>query len=106
MGLLEVHVGFVEDGRPFVIPMLHARHGEKLYLHGASKARITRLLASGAPLCLTVTLLDGLVAARSAFNSSMNYRSVVVFDRGRLLEGEPERLAALRCISEHAMLGC
>jgi nitroimidazol reductase NimA-like FMN-containing flavoprotein (pyridoxamine 5'-phosphate oxidase superfamily) len=102
---LVAHVGFVQDGEPRVIPMLYARDGERLYLHGASKARITRLLASGAPVCATVTLLDGIVAARSAFNSSLHYRSVVVFGRARLLQAEAARLAALRAISEHAMPG-
>ncbi len=99
------HVGFVQDDCPYVIPMLYAREAETLYLHGASKARITRLLASGGPVCAGVTLLDGIVAARSAFNSSMNYRSVVVFGRARLLEEEVRRLAALRAISEHVMPG-
>jgi len=102
---LVAHVGFVQEGAPVVIPMLYGREGRALFLHGASKARVVRLLASGAPLCANVTLLDGVVAARSAFNSSMNYRSVVVFGEGRLLESEAERLAALRCISEHVMPG-
>ncbi len=102
---LVAHVGFVQEGEPVVIPMLYAREGETLYLHGASKARITRLLASGTAVCVNVTLLDGLVAARSAFNSSMHYRSAVVFGRARLVAGEGPRLAALRAISEHAMPG-
>jgi nitroimidazol reductase NimA-like FMN-containing flavoprotein (pyridoxamine 5'-phosphate oxidase superfamily) len=102
---LVAHVGFVQDERPQVIPMLYGRAGESLYLHGASKARITRLLAGGAPVCVEVTLLDGIVAARSAFNSSMNYRSVVAFGRARLLEDEVLRLEALRVISEHVMPG-
>ena len=99
------HVGFVQDGAPVVIPMLYGREGGALYLHGASKARIVRLLASGAPVCASVTLLDGVVAARSAFNSSMNYRSAVVFGQARLVEDPAARLAALRCISEHVMPG-
>lgn len=102
---LVAHVGFVQDGQPFVIPMLHAREGETLYLHGARKARITRLLGSGAPVCVNVTLLDGIVAARSAFNSSMNYRSVVVFGDARPVEGDAERLHALRVISDHVLPG-
>jgi nitroimidazol reductase NimA-like FMN-containing flavoprotein (pyridoxamine 5'-phosphate oxidase superfamily) len=102
---LVAHVGFVQEGEPRVIPMLYARTGGSLHLHGASKARIARLLASGAPVCAEVTLLDGVVAARSAFNSSLNYRSAVVFGRARLLEDPSERLAALRGISEHALPG-
>lgn len=102
---LVAHVGFVQDGRPFVIPMLYAREGGTLYLHGARKARITKLLASGAPVCVNVTLLDGIVAARSAFNSSMTYRSVVVFGTGHLLEAEAEQLRALEAISEHVFPG-
>lgn len=102
---LVAHVGFVQDGQPFVIPMLHGRDGETIFLHGARKARIAKLLASGAPVCVNVTLLDGIVAARSTFNSSMNYRSAVVFGRGRLLEDEAESLRALRVISEHVFPG-
>jgi nitroimidazol reductase NimA-like FMN-containing flavoprotein (pyridoxamine 5'-phosphate oxidase superfamily) len=102
---LVAHVGFAEDGRPCVIPMLYGRDGESLYLHGASKARIIRLLGSGAPVCVSVTLLDGIVAARSAFNSSMNYRSVVAFGAAHLVEDETRRLEALRTISEHVMPG-
>ena len=102
---LVAHVGFVEDGQPYVIPMLYARQGDRLYLHGARKARIVKLLASGAPVCVNVTLLDGVVAARSAFNSSLNYRSVVVFGEARLLERDADRLAALRRISEQTFPG-
>lgn len=102
---LVAHVGFVQDAEPRVIPMLYAREGGRIYLHGASKARITRLLASGTSVCACVTLLDGIVAARSAFNSSLAYRSVVVFGRARLLVDEAARLAALRAISEHAIPG-
>jgi hypothetical protein len=102
---LVAQVGFVQDARPVVVPMLYARDGEKLYLHGASKARVVRLLASGGPVCANVTLLDGIVAARSAFNSSMNYRSVTVFGKAWLLEDEAARLEALRTISEHVMPG-
>jgi nitroimidazol reductase NimA-like FMN-containing flavoprotein (pyridoxamine 5'-phosphate oxidase superfamily) len=102
---LVAHVGFVEDSQPFVIPMLHGREGNTLYLHGARKARIVRLLESGASVCVNVTLLDGIVAARSAFSSSLNYRSVAVFGRGRLLEDLDEQLRALEVISEHVMPG-
>ncbi len=99
------HVGFVQDGQPFVIPMIYGREGEVLYLHGARKARIVELLGSGAPVCVNVTLLDGIVAARSAFNSSMNYRSAVVFGRGQVIEDEAESLHALEVISEHVLAG-
>ena len=99
------HVGFVQEGQPFVIPMIYGREGEVLYLHGARKARVVKLLGSGAPVCVNVTLLDGIVAARSAFHSSMNYRSAVVFGSGRVIEGEAETLHALEVISEHALPG-
>jgi nitroimidazol reductase NimA-like FMN-containing flavoprotein (pyridoxamine 5'-phosphate oxidase superfamily) len=99
------HVGFVQDGQPFVIPMIYGREGEVLYLHGASKSRVVKLLGSGAPVCVNVTLLDGIVAARSAFHSSMNYRSAVVFGTGRVIEDEAESLHALEVITEHALGG-
>jgi nitroimidazol reductase NimA-like FMN-containing flavoprotein (pyridoxamine 5'-phosphate oxidase superfamily) len=99
------HVGFVQDGQPFVIPMIYGREGEVLYLHGASKSRIVKLLGSGAPVCVNVTLLDGIVAARSAFHSSMNYRSAVVFGTGRLIDDEASNLHALEVITEHALRG-
>jgi nitroimidazol reductase NimA-like FMN-containing flavoprotein (pyridoxamine 5'-phosphate oxidase superfamily) len=101
---LVAHAGFVQDGCPFVIPMLYARDAASLLLHGAGKARVMKLLASGAPVCVNVTLLDGIVAARSAFNSSMNYRSAVVFGTGRLLDGEAS-LRALHRISERVFPG-
>jgi len=99
------HVGFVQDEQPFVIPMLYAREGSTLYLHGARKARIVKQLASGAPICMNVTLVDGIVVARSAFHSSMNYRSAVVFGSGRLLENDAEILHALEIVSEHVFPG-
>jgi len=99
------HVGIVQDGQPFVLPMIYGRAGETLYLHGAKKARIAKMLGSGAPVCVNVTLLDGIVAARSAFHSSMNYRSAVVFGTGRPLEAESECLRALEVITEHVMVG-
>jgi nitroimidazol reductase NimA-like FMN-containing flavoprotein (pyridoxamine 5'-phosphate oxidase superfamily) len=99
------HVGFVQDGKPFVIPMIYGREGEVLYLHGASKARVVKLLGSGAPVCVNVTLLDGIVAARSSFNSSMNYRSAVAFGTGCVIEDEAESLHALEVISEHVFAG-
>ncbi len=102
---LVAHVGFVSDGQPFVVPMLHGRDGQTLFLHGARKARIAKLLASGASVCVNVTLLDGIVAARSAFNSSINYRSATVFGAGRLLEERDAQLHALKVISDRVFPG-
>jgi len=102
---LSAHVAFCQQGRPVIVPMIYARDGETLYLHGARKARIVRLLEGGAEATLNVTLIDGIVAARSAFNSSVNYRSVTVFGRPRLVEGEAEKIEAMRLISEHLMPG-
>jgi hypothetical protein len=90
---LVAHVGFVQDGAPFVIPMMYARVGETLYVHGAAASRALGVLASGAEACLTVTHLDGLVFARSAFHHSMNYRSVVVLGRAREVLGDEKRAA-------------
>ena len=98
-------VGFVEDGQPVVVPMLFGREGETLYLHGARKARVIRLLESTTTACLNVTHVDGLVYARSAFNSSMSYRSATVFGPARLIEDSSEKLHALRVISECTMPG-
>ena len=102
---LSAHVAFCDQGRPAIVPMIYARDGEMLYLHGARKARIVQLLEGGAEATLNVTLIDGIVAARSAFNSSVNYRSVTVFGRPRLVEGEAEKIEAMRLISEHLMPG-
>src|SRR5918992_1147600 len=88
------HVGFVHDGVPVVIPTLHARLGDRLYLHGSAASRMLRTLERGARVCVTSTLIDGLVLARSAFHHSVNYRSVVVLGQARLLEPE-QRLEAL-----------
>jgi nitroimidazol reductase NimA-like FMN-containing flavoprotein (pyridoxamine 5'-phosphate oxidase superfamily) len=94
------HLGFVHDEQPVVIPMLHARIGDVLYLHGSSASRLMRTLGGGAPVCATTTLVDGLVLARSAFHHSVNYRSVVVFGRARLVEPEEERLRALELLTD------
>ena len=102
---LLAHVAFVEDGQPVVVPMLYGREGEIIYLHGARKARIIRLLKSTGTACLNVTHVDGLVFARSAFNSSMNYRSATVFGATRLVEDYDEKLHALKVISEATMPG-
>jgi nitroimidazol reductase NimA-like FMN-containing flavoprotein (pyridoxamine 5'-phosphate oxidase superfamily) len=99
------HVGFSVDGQPFVIPTLYGRAGDKLYVHGSAASRMLRGLERGLPACVTVTLVDGLVLARSAFHHSANYRSVVVFGIARKVE-EPERkIQALRAISEHVIPG-
>ena len=98
-------VGFIQDGQPVVVPMLYGRDGETVYLHGARKARVIRLLEGTTTACLNVTHVDGLVYARSAFNSSMNYRSATVFGAPRLIEDPDEKLRALRIISESTMPG-
>jgi len=99
------HVGFVHDGQPYVIPMLHARVGDVVYLHGSTASRLVRTLAGGAPCSLTATLLDGIVLARSAFHHSANYRSVTVLGRASIVEGDAERLRALEAFSEHLVPG-
>jgi len=103
-GLL-AHVAFVQDGSPVVVPMLYGREDETLFLHGARKARIIRLLEGTGTACVNVTLLDGLVYARSAFASSMNYRSATVFGKARLVDDPDDKLQALRVISECTMPG-
>jgi hypothetical protein len=102
---LVCHVGLVEDHQPVVIPMNYARRDDALILHGAPASRLLKYIQAGHPVCVTVTLLDGLVLARSAYHHSMNYRSVVVFGRGRLIEAEEEKLAALEILSEHILPG-
>ena len=101
---LVVHVGFVDQGQPFVIPTLLARRGEQLYLHGSSRSRMLEVLGGGAPCCLTVTSLDGLVLARSAFHHSVNYRSAVVLGQAREVEGD-EKLLALEALVERVSAG-
>lgn len=98
------HVGFVVDGRPFVIPTAYGRHGDRLYLHGATTSRMMLELEKGMPVCITVTHLDGIVLARSAFHHSMNYRSVVVFGTARLVEPEGKE-EALYHLTEHILAG-
>ena len=99
------HVGFVVDGQPFVIPTGYARVHDRLYVHGSQASRMLRNLASGIDACVTVTLLDGLVLARSAFHHSMNYRSVVVFGTASVVEVAAEKVGALRAITEHIAPG-
>lgn len=103
-GLL-AHVGFQINGQPFVIPTLYGREGDTLYLHGSAASRMLHELEGGAPACLNVTIVDGLVLARSAFHHSMNYRSVVVFGSARKIEEPAEKTRALRVISEHVIAG-
>ncbi len=103
---LIAHLGIVdEDGQPFVIPTLHARSGDVVYCHGSSASRTLRALASGAPACLTVSLIDGLVLARSAMHHSANYRSAMLIGRARIVEDLDEKRAALRAVVEHIVPG-
>ncbi len=102
---LVAQVAFVEAGNPVVVPMIYGREGETVYLHGARKARVIRMIEDSDRICLNVTLLDGIVLARSAFNSSMNYRSVTVFGIPSLVVGNDEKLCAMKVISEHLMPG-
>ena len=99
------HVGFAPEGQPFVIPTGYARDGDKLYIHGSQASRMLRTLSSGVDVCVTVTIIDGLVLARSAFHHSMNYRSVVIFGRATLVEDRKEKMAALLALSEHFIRG-
>lgn len=101
---LVAHVGIIDDGQPFVLPVGYARRGDEVIVHGSSGSRLFRALADGAPACLTVTLLDGLVYARSTFESSMNYRSAVVLGSARRLTGDDE-LDALRVLTDHLLPG-
>lgn len=99
------HVGFAADGQPFVIPTSYGRKDANLYIHGSAASRMLRNLKEGVAVCITVTLLEGLVLARSIFNHSMNYRSVVVLGKAMLVDDPAEKLAALRVLSEHILPG-
>ena len=99
------HVGFVVEGQPFVIPTGYARAGDRLYIHGSQASRMLRTLRDGVEVCVTVTLVDGLVMARSAFHHSMNYRSVVVFGRAQIVDEPAEKWEALRSLTEHIAPG-
>jgi len=99
------HIGFVVDGQPYVIPTSYGRKGTNLYVHGSAASRMLRHLNNGVPMCVTVTLLDGLVLARSVFNHSMNYRSVVILGKAALVEDPAEKLEALHALSEHIVRG-
>ncbi len=99
------HLGFVQDGQPYVIPTLHARIGDELYIHGSSASRALKVAAAGVPVCVTVTLLDGLVLARSVFEHSVEYRSVVVLGSARLVEDPEEKMQALEAFTEQLIPG-
>ena len=102
---LVCHVAFVQDKRPFVIPMLFARKEDDLLFHGSTKSRLMQTLASGQELCISITQTDGIVLAKSLFHHSMNYRSAAVFGTGRELTSEEARMSALRVISDKVMPG-
>lgn len=99
------HVGFVFDGQPYVIPTGYGRVGEKLYIHGSAASRMLRTLKGGVDVCVTVTLIDGLVLARSAFHHSMNYRSVVILGKAVAVEDPAEKMEALRALTDHIVPG-
>jgi uncharacterized protein len=102
---LVCHLGFVVNGQPFVIPTLHARVGDRLYVHGSSASRMLGTLARGAPACVTVTLIDGLVLARSAFHHSINYRSVVLLGTATPVVDPDEKIEALQAVTNHIVPG-
>lgn len=99
------HVGFTMDGQPYVIPTMFARVGDALYFHGSAASRMLRGASAGTPVCITVTLADGLVLARSVFNHSMNYRSVVALGKAELVDAPEEKLAALHAFTEKVLPG-
>ncbi|MGB9405781.1 MAG: pyridoxamine 5'-phosphate oxidase family protein [Candidatus Acidiferrales bacterium] len=99
------HAGFVVDGQPFVIPTGYARVDDALYIHGSAASRMLRTLAGGVQVCVTVTLVDGLVLARSAFHHSRNYRSVVILGQAQAVEDRDEKLRALEAFTEHIVRG-
>ena len=102
---LTCHVGFVVEGQPYVIPTIHGRIGDRLYLHGSAANRMLKTMADGIPACVTVSLIDGLVMARSAFHHSMNYRSVVVLGTAHPVTDPKEKWDALHAIVEHVARG-
>ena len=99
------HVGFAVDGQPFVIPTMFARIGDAIYFHGSAASRMLRNVSAGISVCVTVTLVDGLVLARSVFNHSMNYRSVVALGKATLVDAGVEKLEALRGFTEKILPG-
>jgi nitroimidazol reductase NimA-like FMN-containing flavoprotein (pyridoxamine 5'-phosphate oxidase superfamily) len=102
---LSCHVGFAIDGRPWVVPTIHARIGDHLYLHGAVANHMLGSLADGIEACVTITIIDGLVLARSAFHHSMNYRSVMIFGCATVVDDADEKRAALHALVEHVVPG-
>jgi len=102
---LVCHIGFVAEGKPVVIPTGYGRRDDMLYIHGSPASRMFRAMAKGAEVCVTVTLVDGVVLARSAFHHSMNYRSVVIFGKATLLEDDAAKREALRVFTEHVAPG-
>lgn len=102
---LVCHVGFVDNGQPFVIPTIHFRMEDRLYLHGSVSSRMLRCLAAGVPACVSVTLVDGLVLARSLFNHSMNYRSVVILATAEEVTDRNQKVAALKALTDHVVPG-
>ena len=102
---LVCHVGFIVDGQPYVIPTLYARVGDAIYFHGSAASRMLRQLDAGTPVCVTVTLTDGIVLARSVFNHSMNYRSVVALGRAAVVDEPAEKFNALHAFTEKILPG-
>jgi len=102
---LYCHVSFVHDNQPYIIPTIHARLNDRIVLHGAKGSRMMKHIAEGNEICIAITHMDGLVLARSVFHHSMNYRSVVIFGKGKLLENKVEKLEALKTITEHLIPG-
>jgi hypothetical protein len=99
------HVGFATDGQPFVIPTGYARSGDRIFIHGSAASRMMRTMGGGVDVCVTVTLVDGFVLARSAFHHSLNYRSVVILGRAQALESAEEKMAALQAFTNHVLPG-
>ena len=98
------HLGIIHDGKPVVIPTIHARMGDQIVFHGSNASRLLKI-SNNNEICVTITLLDGLVMARSLFNSSMNYRSAVIFGKGEIIKDHDERMAALKSITDHIAPG-
>ena len=99
------HVGFVDKRQPYVIPINFARIEDSIVMHGAKASRLLKHIQAGHPICVETTIVDGLVLARSVFHHSINYRSVVIFGKGRLVEDEQEKLSALQAVTEHLIPG-
>ncbi len=102
---LYCHISFIQDGHPFIIPTIHARIDDYLVFHGAKASRLLKQISSGEEIAVAITILDGLVLARSVYHHSMNYRSVVIFGRGKLIENKSEKLNALEAITNHLIPG-